>query len=493
MDSTEQRLEPNEGPPNAAAATTSPEDAAHILARLERLDVWSLSAMFIGIIGTGSLFILYDIFDINVAFVQACTQIVERCTPQTAVDHLGPPVLYHLVGYGIGTLILSPLSDRTGRRHMLMITMLITGVGSVYSAMAMDMTNLNLSRFITGIGVGADIAVMNVYINEVAPRRGRAKYTSLIFTMSAVGALVGIWLGLLLTTPAAPWPHGLPFALASSAFTSGWRWMFAIGGALAVIAVVCRFELPESPRWLLLRGRIAEADRVVTAMESRAARKGPLAEPQPLTVSSAADTTGSYLALLRDSRYRLRIPGLLLTMLLGCVVLYTYAGGFTAVLSAQNYSPAEAGMIGAIGTLGFVATGVFTYLYVERLERQQWVWIAAALNLVGGVIIALSGGNLLLASLGAIVLFFGFNIWVSPMYALTAESFPTRNRTTGYALVDGIGHAGAGAALFLVVPVLPHVSLLGVFAIISGFLLLAAVAVQFTVRTRNRSLEDISP
>ncbi|MBI0298851.1 MFS transporter [Streptomyces sp. PRKS01-29] len=488
MESVEQAAGANGSPPEA----TSNRSAAQTLGRLERLDVWSLSYMFIGIIGTGSLFILYDIFDINVAFVQACTQVVDGCTPQTAVDFLGKPVLYHLIGYGIGTLVLSPLSDRIGRRHMLMITMLITGIGSVYSALAMDFTNLNISRLITGVGVGADIAVMNVYINEVAPRRGRAKYTSLIFTLSAIGALIGIWLGLLLTTPAAAWPHGLPFALASNHFTSGWRWMFAIGGVLAVVAVVCRFELPESPRWLIQRNRITEADRVVTAMEARAAQHGPLADPEPLTVTVQSET-GSYLALFRERRYRLRIPGLLLTMLMGNVVLYTYAGGFTTVLSAQGYSPAEAGMIGAIGTLGFVATGLFTYYFVERLERQTWVWIAAVLNLAGGSVIALSGSNLLLASAGAVVLFFGFNIWVSPMYALTAESFPTRNRTTGYALVDGFGHAGAGAALIMVVPVLTQLSLLGVFATISGFLLLAAVAVRFTPRTRNQRLEDVSP
>ncbi|MER8223560.1 MFS transporter [Streptomyces sp. NPDC094143] len=488
MEPAEQTATSPDSPPSA----TGEPSAAQILARLERLDVWSLSYMFIGIIGTGSLFILYDIFDINVAFVQACTQVVDGCTPETAVDHLGEPVLYHLIGYGLGTLVLSPLSDRTGRRHMLMITMLITGIGSVYSALATDFTDLNISRLVTGIGVGADIAVMNVYINEVAPRRGRAKYTSLIFTLSAFGALIGIWLGLLLTTPAAPWPHGLPFALASEDFTSGWRWMFAIGGALAVVAVVSRFELPESPRWLIQRGRITEADRIVSAMEARAAKHGPLADPEPLNVTVKAET-GSYRSLLRERRYRLRIPGLLLTMLLGNVVLYTYAGGFTTVLSAQGYSPAEAGMVGAIGTLGFVATGLFTYFYVERLERQAWVWIAALLNLAGGAVIALAGDNMLLASTGAVVLFFGFNIWVSPLYALTAESFPTRNRTTGYALVDGLGHAGAGFALLLVVPLLTRLSLLGVFTVISGFLLLAAVAVRFTPRTRNRRLEDVSP
>ena len=66
--------------------------------------------------------------------------------------------------------------------------------------------------------------------------------------MSAIGAVLGIWLGLFLTTPAEPWPHGLPFAQAGPGFETGWRWMYALGAVLALVAIALRFELPESPR-----------------------------------------------------------------------------------------------------------------------------------------------------------------------------------------------------------------------------------------------------
>jgi MFS transporter, putative metabolite:H+ symporter len=77
----------------------------------------------------------------------------------------------------------------------------------------------------TGIGIGADLAIVNTFVGEVAPRRSRAKFTSLIFCMSALGALLGIWLGLVLTTEPAPWPKGLSFAQAGPGFDNGWRWM----------------------------------------------------------------------------------------------------------------------------------------------------------------------------------------------------------------------------------------------------------------------------
>ncbi len=178
--------------------------AAAVIARLDRIPIWSLSYLFIGIIGIGFLFTFFDIFDITVSFIQTCTQIVSGCTPPTAANYLGLPVELNLVGYVIGALILAPLSDRFGRREMLLFTLLLTGVGSLYNAFVPDYTNFVIARTITGIGIGADLAIVNAYINEVAPGARRASYTSMIFIMSALGAFFGIWLGLILTTRRHP-------------------------------------------------------------------------------------------------------------------------------------------------------------------------------------------------------------------------------------------------------------------------------------------------
>ena len=174
---------------SSGAGTTS---AAALIARQDRIPIWSLSYLFIGIIGIGFLFTFFDIFDINVSFIQTCTHIVDKCVPGgppgsvTAADKLGLPVLLNLVGYVIGALILSPLADRFGRRDILLITLVITGLGSLYNAFVGDYTNFIIARTITGIGVGADLALVATYINEVAPSKGRAKYTSLIFIMSSL-------------------------------------------------------------------------------------------------------------------------------------------------------------------------------------------------------------------------------------------------------------------------------------------------------------------
>src|SRR3954452_23742961 len=203
-------------PAGTAAVRPSPRD---VLARLDRIDTWSLPALFIGVIGLGFLFTFYDIFDINVSFIQTCVALKPGCTPATALEALKTPVVLNLAGYVIGTLLLSPMADRVGRRNMLMVTMALTGLGSLYNALAPDYTQFVIARIVTGIGVGADLAIVNTYVGEVAPRRNRARWISVIFIMSSLGALLGIWLGLFLTTPSAPWPHGLSFAQASPSFT----------------------------------------------------------------------------------------------------------------------------------------------------------------------------------------------------------------------------------------------------------------------------------
>jgi len=478
-------------PPTDPRALSGPG----IIARLERLEGWSLSYTFIVIIGLGFLFTFYDIFDINVSFIQTCVDLKKGCTPEKALDSLPLPVVLNLVGYVIGTLVLSPVADRIGRRNMLLITMLITGLGSLYNAFAPDYVNFVIARIVTGVGIGADLAIVSTYVNEVAPRKARAKFTTLIFINSSLGALVGIWLGLLLTTEKESWPLGLPFALAGPDFSNGWRWMYGIGAVLALIAILLRFELPESPRWLIGQDRTADADAIVADMEQRARRKGPLAEPD-YDIPEEAVTPPSrlpYTTLFTNPLYRRRIILLFALWFIGYITVYSYASGFTSVLTALKYPPPEAGVIAAVGTLGFVGMTILMTFIVEKLERRYWLPIAAVVTLIGAFLIAGAGDKIAVAFIGSILIFAGFNLWVSPTYAMSAECFPTRARTSGFALVDGVGHVGGGIGVLAIAPVLPHMSTLGALMLISGFLVVAAIIAQFTPHTRGRNLDHISP
>jgi MFS family permease len=476
------------------AGVSSSSRAAALIARQDRIPIWSLSYLFIGIIGIGFLFTFFDIFDINVSFIQTCEQLVAGCTPPTSANYLGLPLLLNLCGYVVGALILSPLADRFGRRDMLLVTLIITGLGSLYNALVTDYINFIIARTITGVGVGADLALVATYISEVAPNNGRAKYTSLIFIMSSLGSFLGIWLGLILTTPATPFPLGLPFAVAGPSFEGGWRWMYGVGALLALVGILLRFQLPESPRWLITQGRIDLAEEIVSEMEQRALRRISDLPPVGSEITIHEGKGASYLDILRDPVYLRRTIILLLMWFISFITVYGIAVGLTVILTSLQYPPPEAGLIAAIGTFGFIAVAVFDYYYGEVLERKYWLPIAAILTIIGGLIIALSGsGNFAGAAIGSIILFIGFNLFVPMCWAWSAENYPTRARASGFALVDGIGHIGGGVGILVIAPLIPTLGPVITFLVFGGFLVVASAIAQLGTATRDRRLDEVSP
>jgi putative MFS transporter len=472
-----------------------PKESTVLIARLDRIPVWSLPYLSIGIVGLGFFFAFFDIGDINVSFIQTCTQIVPHCLPQTASGYIVLPVLLNLIGYVIGALALSPLADRFGRRDMIVISMVITGLGSLYTAFVGDYTNFVLARTLTGIGIGADLAFVNTYIAEIAPSCGRAKYTSLIFIMAELGTAFGIWLGLYLTTPPTPFPFGLPFALATPHFVIGWRIMYGIGAWFPLVGVMLRsFALPESPRWLVSQGRLSEAERVISSMEKQALiRIGELpAIVSTLSVSTMPNRTG-YREIFGHGHYFKRTIILLVIWLLGYIVAYAYAAGLTVLLTTLGYPAPEAGLIVSLATFGSIAAPCLTYLFSERLERKYWLPIAAVLVLAGGILIAMSGNNFGTTVLGCIVFGLGTMLWVPIIYTWSVENYPTRARASGFALVDGIGHIGGGIGMNYVVVLIFKIGPFGTFMMMGCFLLIAAWLAQFGPATRDKRLDEVSP
>jgi putative MFS transporter len=499
---------------SSGAGTTS--SASALIARQDRIPIWSLSWLFIGIIGVGFLFTFFDIFDINVSFIQTCTQIVDKCLPGLppgatstppglvlASDKLGLPVLMNLVGYVIGALILSPLADRFGRRDILLVTLIITGLGSVYTAFVGDYTSFIIARTITGIGVGADLALVTTYINEVAPSNGRAKYTGLIFIMSSLGAFLGVWLGLILTTPPANFPEGLSFAQSSVVVVNGlpqfagngWRIMYGVGALLALVGILLRFQLPESPRWLISRGRLEEAEHIVSEMEQRALVHLKSLPPVSEEISvKAGEGNASYAEVLGNPLYLRRTLLLFFMWFIAFITVYTIGAGLTTVLAGLGYPPPEAGTVVAVGVFGFIGVAVFSYFFGEALERKLWLPISAVLTIIGGIIIAASGSsNFWVTAIGSIILFIGFNLFVPMAWAWSAENYPTRARATGFALVDGIGHLGGGVGIILIAGNIATLGTTGTFLVIGGCLVVAAVIAQFGTSTRHKRLDEVSP
>lgn len=475
----------------------SPEHSlgTRIIRRIDRFPRWGLSVSSVVTIGLGMLFVQYDIFNINVSFVQTCVQIVQGCDLTSADGFIGLPVFLSLLGYGIGALTLGPLSDRFGRHSLLILAMVITGLGSLYSMLSTNETHFVLSRLVTGIGVGADLAIINVFISEVAPRRMRGRYTGLMFIMASLGSAMGIWLGLFLTTPMGPWPSALPFAVASDTFTQGWRWVYGIGALLALLSIVLRVSLPESPRWLAERGRVAEAQAVVDRMEQIATRRAVLLPEDDDFLVPIEESQRGWAAvkeLFTTPKYLKRLSVLGLAWMLGYVTIYAFSGAYTSVLVRQGFTASEAGVVSAVGLVGFILAAIVVRPLVDRVERKWWMLIGSVITIAGALLVAFGDRSMAMVFLGSVILFFGQNLWVPAQYALTAEVYPTRFRTTAYAVTDSIGHVGGGLGVFLLVGVLSKLPLEGTMLGLVSFLLIGSLVNLLAPNTKGKNLEEIA-
>jgi len=137
-----------------------------IIARVNRIPVWPLSGLALAVIGMGYFFTFYDISDIGFAMPAIDAQF-----------HLGSSLSLFialsvgLIGYGIGSYLIGTLADMHGRFRAMILTMALTAIGSFGDALSVNVPMLATFRFITGLGLGADLNLVSSYLAEFAPRR----------------------------------------------------------------------------------------------------------------------------------------------------------------------------------------------------------------------------------------------------------------------------------------------------------------------------------
>lgn len=439
-----------------------------LLARLNRVPIWAFPKSFLLIIGLGYFFTFYDISNIGFAMPAINEQFhLSNSTSLFLALSVG------LIGYIIGSFVIGSLADRYGRYKMLILTFALTALGSFGDAFATNITTLIIFRFLTGVGVGADLNLVSTYISELAPASQRGRMTLITFLVGILGQTITPFVALALV------PN----------FEIGWRLLFGIGGLIAITGLILRVRLPESPRWEIQHGRLENAEKTISEMESLCQKKG-IELPDPVVEQHDISQESPFHTLMTPF-YLKRLTILIAMWFLWYIGNYGFLGDAADLLTAHGAGIGNSLGYLAVGAMGYPIGAIFVLNLVDRLERKLLIFLTTLIWFLGMILIATYQSNLYVY-LGAFCASLALGSYLQVGYTYTAELFPTRARATGFALSDGIGHAGGALGALILPAIISNYSFFIGFTFIACTGLLAGILALFGPKTTGINLENAS-
>lgn len=438
--------------------------------------LWALST-------GGTLLDGFAIFALGVAMPLIIAQF--HITPDV-VGLIGAALVFGAVmGAGIG----GPVADRLGRRRLMLIDMIIIAAGAATSTLATGPAVLFVGQLLVGVGIGIDFPVSSSYLSEVVPKRCRARMMVAMIACQSVGMLLAAAVTLLL--------------LKNVASTQNWRFFLAAEGAIALLFFLLRLSEPDSPHWLMTRGRFAEAaEAFIRIMPQQ--REEVLQFTSNAEKKSFADPTAQPeapgIGILFSRPYRARtvlvaVPwflmdiatygvGLFTPLILGAITIASDTG---SVISSDFANTRGTAAIDLFLFFGFLL-GIWA---VPRFGRIRMQAIGFA-GMTFGMLILMSAVHLSDSGLHIPLVFAGFILFNLLMnagpnattFTLAPILFPTQLRGTASGFAAGFAKIGATLGVF-VLPILK-----GKFGIPAVLGMVAAVTVLGLVVTVVFGHED---
>ena len=469
--------------------------------RIDSLEKIPMSAGVLLAISLASFFTYYDFS--NYAYISP--MLKESWNVQDSEIALGASLT--VLGYVIGAVLITIYADLYGRKPALVISVLLLAGGSILTASAQDMTQMVIFRLITGIGIGSEIAIVTTYIGEISPKSKRGRYTSLIVFFG--------WTGIALSGP-------ISFAIFQGEINSfvqidGWRIILAIAVIPALFALILRMNMPESLRWLISKGKMEEANRLLIKLGlDPITRQGFVNHPEMENATNkVSDVTKEFKQedkkglkslshgankdlsiLFRNIVTNRRIVFSrisILSAIWSLALIPIYASLLLVVeYTNQGYEIGESISVNMIATSGFVAGGICSLIIADRIERKYQIALSCALMGMAFIL----RGIFIQDYLGLIIssfMAFGANAWlISNLLTYTAENFPTEIRSTCSGIVEGAGRLIATVGPFVFIMLVTF----GFFNLMVGlaaFSFVAAIVVLLLGRnTLNLSFEKLN-
>ncbi|KSU55524.1 MFS transporter [Microbacterium enclense] len=432
----------------------------------ERLDALPFTRRHGRILGGSGLGWALDAMDVGlISFVIAALSVQWQLAPTEAswIASAG------FAGMAIGASVGGLLADRFGRRHVFALTLLVYGLATGASALVGGLAALLVLRFVVGLGLGAELPVASTYVSEFAPARMRGRLIVFLEAFWAVGWTAAALIGYLVVPSS----------------DDGWRWAFALGAIPAVYALIVRWGLPESPRWLAARGRNAEAIVIVRDLEAAAGRIALEASTEGVTASAPA--ARPRVSALWAPALRARTAAL---WVLWFCVNFSYYGAFIwipTILVAQGYDLVRSFGFTLIITLAQLPGYAVAAWLIETWGRRATLATFLAGSAVAAVLFGTASGETAVIATGMMLSFFNLGAW-GALYAATPETYPTALRATGAGWAAGIGRIASILAPLAVPPLLGLGGAPLLFVVFAAFFAVAVGAALLLREQRGRAL-----
>ena len=384
------------------------------------------------------------------------------------------------LGMFIGTIVVSQLADKIGRKRVFVLCLLLYSFATFMVAVQTGADGLNFWRMVAGIGIGVSLTTIDTFASELAPRNQRGRAVAVTQGVGFIAVPVVAFLAWLLVPL-----H--PFGV------DGWRVVVAIGASGAIVVYFIQRGLPESPRWLLRKGRIAEAEAVTALFERHAEAELGHALPRPLPMPEVEDveTRGSLAEAFRPP-YRGRTWMLIVFNIFQTIGYYGFVNWVPTLLIAKGIYLTKSLEYTFIIALVYPLSSLIGVVIGDRVERKWQVAGSAFAIAVFGILFSMQTSVAGLIVTGIIQTI--STTWLSfSLHAYQPELYPTRIRAGAVGFVYSWSRFSAIFTGFLIAFLLKQGGTTDVFMFVAGAMAVVVVTIGiFGPRTSNRALEDIS-
>jgi sugar porter (SP) family MFS transporter len=397
------------------------------------------------------------------------------------------------IGAAVGALAAGPLTDRFGRKSLLIADAAIYAVGALLSAVTWNTAILLIARTLIGLAVGADSAIATAYIAEFAPKNRRGALMIMQQWMITVGILVSYLIAILIFKVAPGSAYGLD-----------WRLILGLGAVPALIALALRTRMPESPRWLMLHERYGDTKDALGSLGME------------VTEDQVRDTAEKLARTERElARKSLWTPGVKRALVVVCVffvfqqitginIPFYYGpqlmGGYLqAGKSAVDAAIAGVEAAAILGTVNVIAT-FFAFRYIDKVGRRKLA-IGGFLGMAVFILVASYGVAQMTGLPRVWVIMIGFSLFITSFaigvggtgWLIQGEVFPTAVRGRAAATCASVDWL----ANFVIVQWFPTLNdawgLAWVMVLFAGLAVLAILFVaRFLPETKGLPLEEVT-